>query len=246
MAKPTRKCGTVAAYRRGCRCGECKAASASAMREYRTRREDQGRPLPRYGSGKHLVSCDVCGTQVEKYYASKSRRQVCSDRCRYFLRWGKFPPGNELVHVGPAPEPVAPPAPVTVVTAGRYWGAITSGPCNWCGEQFTALSGLALYCSKRCRSQATKSRRDETFQPSPILRRAIYERDDWTCQLCFDPVDPDADPLSDWFPSLDHIVPQSHMLIPDHSPENLRTAHRWCNAVRGDGTYHADLFEEAS
>ena len=72
------------------------------------------------------------------------------------------------------------------------------------------------------------------------IRRAIYERDDWTCQICYEPVEPDADPLSDWFPSLDHIVPQSHQLIPDHSPEALRTAHRWCNAVRGDLTYYTD------
>jgi 5-methylcytosine-specific restriction endonuclease McrA len=65
-------------------------------------------------------------------------------------------------------------------------------------------------------------------------RLAIYERDDWTCQLCGDPVDMDADPQrDDLAPSLDHIVPRSLQAIPDHSDQNLRLAHRGCNARRG-------------
>jgi hypothetical protein len=42
--------------------------------------------------------------------------------------------------------------------------------------------------------------------------------------------------LSDYAASLDHIIPQSMQLIPDHSPSNLRLVHRWCNSARGDGT----------
>lgn len=68
---------------------------------------------------------------------------------------------------------------------------------------------------------------------APRLRHEIYERDDWTCKICHNAVDMDADRNSNYAPSLDHIVPQSHMLIPDHSPSNLRTAHRLCNSRRG-------------
>lgn len=74
-------------------------------------------------------------------------------------------------------------------------------------------------------------------------RLAIYERDGWVCQLCMEPTDRDlmsTDPRNDWAPSLDHIEPQSHALIPDHSPANLRLAHRWCNSVRGDLTYYSE------
>lgn len=78
------------------------------------------------------------------------------------------------------------------------------------------------------------------------VRLAIYERDDWTCQLCREPIDREVHYLDDWAPSLDHIEPQSHALIPDHSPTNLRTAHRWCNAVRGAHGLNDDLFQEAS
>ena len=60
----------------------------------------------------------------------------------------------------------------------------------------------------------------------PKLRHALYERDNWICQLCNKPIDMDAHWNTNYAPSLDHIVPQSHMLIPDHRPSNLRTAHR--------------------
>lgn len=68
----------------------------------------------------------------------------------------------------------------------------------------------------------------------PKLRHQIYERDNWTCQLCNEPIDRDAHRNTNYAPSLDHIVPQSHTLIPDHSPTNLRTVHRLCNSRRGD------------
>ncbi len=75
------------------------------------------------------------------------------------------------------------------------------------------------------------------------IRVDIYERDEWTCQLCFEPVDRDLmtlDPSNVWAPTLDHIVCQSWTSEPDHSPENLRLAHRWCNSVRSDeSTYTA-------
>src|SRR5699024_12369836 len=114
-------------------------------------------------------------------------------------------------------------------------------------EVFAAVSGrgTSRFCSERCSRGYHKSKRG--FSPSPALRRAIYERDNWTCQLCLEPVEvTESDEYNPWAPSLDHIVPQSHTLVPDHSPENLRTAHLWCNSIRGDGTYYADFFEEAT
>jgi 5-methylcytosine-specific restriction endonuclease McrA len=67
----------------------------------------------------------------------------------------------------------------------------------------------------------------------PLERRAVYERDNWTCQICGEPVDITAHFNSDRYPSLDHIIPRSAQLIPDHSPTNLRTACRLCNSKRG-------------
>lgn len=118
-----------------------------------------------------------------------------------------------------------------------------SGPCAWCREDFTIVGQVtARYCSRSCSRKAEKARAG-TFLVPVVVRLAIYERDGWTCQLCFDPVDPDLPPSDAWAATLDHIVCQSWTDEPDHSPSNLRLAHRWCNSVRGAEAYYtaADL-----
>lgn len=74
----------------------------------------------------------------------------------------------------------------------------------------------------------------EYFYVPRSVRLSIYERDEWTCTICNHPAKPDAHYLSDWYPTLDHIVPQSARAVPSHSPENLRLAHRYCNMARGN------------
>lgn len=182
---------------------------------------------------KVAVSCTVCGVSVQKH-VDNTRRPVCSYECRYVLVYGAPKPP-------PPPKPTAPPLTV-VKSSGFVW---VVGVCEWCGGSFTRprVSGGMKRCSDRCTRAAGKAKRREArgeFSISPVRRRRLYERDNWTCQLCFEPVDREAHYGGDWAPSLDHIVPQSHTLIPDHSDENLRTAHRWCNAVRGDLSYYTD------
>jgi 5-methylcytosine-specific restriction endonuclease McrA len=111
-----------------------------------------------------------------------------------------------------------------------------SGGCAWCAETFTAAGGV--YCSDKCKASASFKRRSggKSFTVSPRVRAAIYERDSWTCQLCAYPVDGTLSHRDNWSASLDHIIPQSHMLIPDHSPSNLRLVHKMCNSLRGDGS----------
>lgn len=109
------------------------------------------------------------------------------------------------------------------------------GECANCGDYFLRRRAASPYCSKRCGSSARRewiSRAD---------RLAIYERDEWTCQVCAGVVDPNLPMLDDWAPTLDHITPRSRGGSDD--PENLRLAHRWCNSVLGDGSFYtlADL-----
>lgn len=69
---------------------------------------------------------------------------------------------------------------------------------------------------------------------SPRVRQSIYERDGWVCQLCMTAVDRNLHPNNLMGPTLDHIVCQSWSQAPDHSPKNLRLAHRSCNSRRGN------------
>lgn len=78
---------------------------------------------------------------------------------------------------------------------------------------------------------------------NPKVRDEVFERDNWTCRICNELLDRDAEPNSDWYPSIDHIVPYSKG--GRHTADNLRAAHRWCNSIRGAEDHHADLFEVA-
>lgn len=88
-----------------------------------------------------------------------------------------------------------------------------------------------------CADCFTPSRRRPRWISRP-RRLAIYVRDGWICQLCHDPVDATLHHSDDWAASLDHIVPRSRG--GDDTDANLRLAHRWCNAVRGDETYYTE------
>ena len=178
------------------------------------------------------VPCANCGQVVEKY-SDSSRRPTCSLECRRFLQFGpKRPKKARLTE-----------APTTTVKGSSFVWVV--GTCDWCGESFTKprLGTVSNRCSTDCVKAAAKARQRESkgrFQASPARRRRLYERDNWTCQICAEPIDREAHYMDPWAPSLDHIVPQSHTLIPDHSDENLRTAHRWCNSVRGDLSHYTD------
>lgn len=60
----------------------------------------------------------------------------------------------------------------------------------------------------------------------------IFERDNWTCGLCSERVDPELswpDPMS---ASLDHVTPIS--LGGPHSRANTQCSHLGCNVAKGN------------
>ena len=111
-----------------------------------------------------------------------------------------------------------------------------TGTCSECGDPFSTPLPLARTCSAFC--ARSRERRRYGQYVDDRTRASIYERDGWICQLCFDPVDPDLHYLDNWAATLDHIVCQSWTESPDHSPSNLRLAHRWCNSVRGNEEHY--------
>lgn len=107
--------------------------------------------------------------------------------------------------------------------------------CKVCGHTFVTNRLGSVNCSTRCKNRgrylSRLARRGE-FVISDVARKRIYERDNYTCHLC------GGKTLAEWdendlknSPSLDHIIPRSQG-GPD-TAENLRTAHHFCNSVRG-------------
>lgn len=107
--------------------------------------------------------------------------------------------------------------------------------CQRCSAAYQSPSPQRVHCSDLCRDQAATERGTHLYHGwiRPAIRTAIYERDGHMCWLCGESVDYTADPQrDDWAPTLDHITPRSKGGT--HDVSNLRTAHRWCNAVRSD------------
>lgn len=230
--------GTQGRYKRGCRCDECRAAATKRVREWAkvyTEREGVApdTALRRRARGVDpslRPSCYVCGEEMSIVRDPGNPRPMHS-RCRWLIpEWRRKPggvsPGRKRFLARAAKAAAGSPASARV---------FVQGACEWCGESFCAPSGR--YCSKSCRSRAAESRRHPMrFNPTPRLRREVYERDGWLCGLCDLPIDPNLCWPDKWSASLDHVVPQSHMLIPDHSASNLRAVHLQCNSMRGDGS----------
>ena len=188
--------------------------------------------------------CVACGEMAAIHVSSRTCSSACAEGARSAAVEARRQKRLPVLH--PNPDPLTwLPARHPAVTPRRHASLpgqiFVSGRCAWCEESFTALAAdwerRSVYCSKRCGRAAAKARRGH-FSPTPAVRAAIYERDGWVCQLCFEPVDPELGPSDIWAATLDHIVCRSWTLIPDHRPENLRLAHRWCNSVRSDETHY--------
>lgn len=112
--------------------------------------------------------------------------------------------------------------------------------CPECGKIFEAeraSNSGKQYCSEGCRRKHDNRRRDRRLEKCSVVDWSItltklYQRDHGFCQLCGEPVDFNADPNSDEYPSIDHIIPISKG--GDHTWENVQLAHRGCNTKKLD------------
>ncbi|WP_127792100.1 HNH endonuclease signature motif containing protein [Agromyces sp. LHK192] len=91
------------------------------------------------------------------------------------------------------------------------------------------------------RKSPPKNRRPQGYRKH---RPAVLERDNHICHLCKLPTDPDAHPLDDTYPVLDHDHP--HAWGGSDDIENLRTAHRWCNETLSDSLESFDRIRPAA
>lgn len=207
------------------------AKSLCATHYSNVQREKHGRVYPDGKKKPPPRTCAICDEPVTRVYESSS--VAMHKECR-LANPGK---ARRLNNGRVSLKRRMAEARAAKASAGTSGGGrvFIVGGCSWCGKYVTALG---RYCSKKCKEQVAFNRKSSgfSFKVSPRKRLEIYERDKWTCQLCMNAVDPNAAHRSDGYPTLDHIIPQSAMLIPDHSESNLRLAHLWCNSARGDGS----------
>lgn len=176
---------------------------------------------------KQIRVCQCCERPREINKGHAKSRPLCL-RCGHHPRLGiKCSTSQVLARLPKPPRPR--PKPKTV--QGRVWFA---GSCVVCKTSFVSRY-TDITCSLKC--QRKRRRRHKRRSWIDVTRRlAIYERDNWTCQLCFEPVDQASDYSHEIynprFPSLDHITPRS--LGGTHEESNLRLAHVQCNALRGN------------
>lgn len=114
--------------------------------------------------------------------------------------------------------------------------------CGNCGSAFKADGRRWKYCSPACtKARAWKDnwknvahrRINERGATVELFdREEIFDRDGWVCQLCHEPIDPNAKRPDLRCASVDHIVPISKG--GEHSRANVQSAHLICNLTKGD------------
>lgn len=130
--------------------------------------------------------------------------------------------------------------------------------CKECGKPFTLRERretnpwdysdkptfCSLACSHRYHGRKAKHRRREREHDGDcdLSLRELDERDNSTCYLCGYKTEWDDYRIDgsgnfiagDLYPSMDHVAPIAKGGM--HTQENLRIAHRLCNALKGDRT----------
>lgn len=219
--------------RRHCGANECRRAyhaerqsqfqhahQARAGTSYRNRFARQPAPLREH-------TCCVCGRRwTSRRYHAVYCSTICQTNGEWARKIGNRQPATRRTR---ALRQLARAARGT--RAQRRWIA---GPCASCGTQFTTLGTAPRFCALACQQRERKARR-RARQAGGDVERAdrltVFERDDWTCQLCDHPTDRDARVPTRNAPTIDHRIPLA--AGGSHTLANLQTAHFYCNSVKG-------------
>lgn len=167
------------------------------------------------------VPCIVCGSQFVK---TTGKHVCCSLDCRRvrLLQYGRDYQTTLRIE---NPKP-----PVETFPAR----------CMFCHADFDATRRRYRYCSTECHQGARRTstdlgsvRRKERLSKVRVERFSkwdIFERDNWICGLCNEPIDREATFPNPYSVSLDHIIPV--VRGGDHIPENCQAAHLRCNSSK--------------
>jgi 5-methylcytosine-specific restriction endonuclease McrA len=219
------------------------------MREYQRRyREKHGHFQSRlYDNGRkkqYKITCAECGQEAT---VTKTTARYCSHQCFYDAKYGAERPRDEYAGLTKEEHGARERArtrrrraerKLAVAAAGAQGaGMWCAGRCAECGDRFARRCSTkpTAFCSSRCRQLAAAAHRralERGVDGRNVSRLAIYERDNWICHICGDPVDRDAKVPELEAPVLDHVIPIARG--GPHTEDNLKTAHFYCNSVKRD------------
>lgn len=126
----------------------------------------------------------------------------------------------------------------TIAARGTSGGVWVMGCCIRCDSPFVcrARGGRsAQYCGRGCYQKdkaSTRRVRLRGVERETVRRVRVFERDEWTCHLCGEPLSREAsfpDPL---YPTLDHVMPIAKG--GSHTMANVKAAHFICNSSKSD------------
>jgi len=107
--------------------------------------------------------------------------------------------------------------------------------CDNCGTEFMGKHPSARWCSKKCANyywgKVRARRRNEATGEGLYADLQVFERDNWTCHICGDSVDPDLDRSHEMGATIDHITPISKGGLDEL--DNVSLAHWFCNRKKG-------------
>ena len=192
-------------------------------------------------------TCAGCDREITPGPRERNRRKWCSESCRvraHRTRTG-YTAYSPRCAVGFA-ECIECGATFTVRRAIREGETLTcpADRCQKARAARVAKEWQQAYRSTHGKSYTSRySDKRRTYGKARRARMAgvptesfsddeIYERDDWTCQLCGRPVDPTLRWPHPMYKSLDHRVPISRG--GSHTRDNVQLAHLSCNSRKGD------------
>lgn len=215
---------------------------AAKVAEYGERRRTQAR---QHGQAyrqrtKIEATCELCGTTWFADCGARHRGvRYCSRVCQAYGRQGTWP-RCEIPASHPSRQPLVSAIPADHPVRRKAVVRFMQGYCVQCGIGFVAdrmafSNHSEVVCSKRCGKALNKARRRARERDAfveDVHRWQVFERDEWTCRLCGDPLDRTAQAPHPLSPSIDHIVPLARGGT--HEMTNVQSAHFLCNAIKRD------------
>ncbi|MFE3429810.1 HNH endonuclease [Streptomyces sp. NPDC059171] len=223
-----------------CGAPECK-------RQYRNERQRDFQAKHRAATGRsysrqydksqaaqHQVTCAECGNHS---LVTRADARYCSLACWYESSRKANRARHSQVELAWKPTLRLPRTiGVTVLRPlRRRW---FSACCPMCSTWFVTDNPKHQHCSPQCGRRASKDKRralERDAFVAPVSRPWVYERDQWTCQLCREPVARDQVVPHPQAPTIDHIIPLARGGT--HEPANVQLAHYWCNTIKSDGEW---------